>query len=65
MNTRKLFGWEIKRGELAMIHSGGGIICFCGVDLIFEGAEVDSFSVYTDPGAPSLHILCEVHALVF
>ena len=42
------------------INSGFG-----GFYFIFEGAEVDSFSVDSDSGTPAFHIVCEVHAFVF
>ena len=48
-----------------MIFNCGGIVSLCGFDFCFEGAEVDSFSVYGDACAPSFHIAGPIDALIF
>ncbi len=48
-----------------MVQLCGVVVGSGGFHFIFEGAEVDSFSVDSDSGTPSFHIVCEVHAFVF
>jgi hypothetical protein len=50
---------------LAVVFSGGLVVGFGGIKLVFEGAEVNSFSVDADSGPPSIHIFCKVDAFVF
>lgn len=47
-----------------MVFYCGFVVGFCGVDLVIERAEVDSFSVDADSGAPSLHVPGPVDTLV-
>lgn len=39
-----------------MIFYGGGVVSLRRLNLVFEGAEVDSFAVDADSGSPSLHL---------
>ena len=48
-----------------MIFSSGFVVCFGGFEFACKGAEVDSFAIDADAGAPSLHIVRPVDALVF
>ncbi len=45
---------EIQSGEFAMILFCGAVVNLCGLDFVFEVAEVDGFAVSSDFGAPSV-----------
>jgi len=56
---------EVDDGEVAMIFLCGGVIRPCGGELVLERAQVDSFAIDADAGAPALHVVGPIDALEF
>ncbi len=57
--------FKVKGGEFAMILFGGFVVCFCGLDFVFEVAKADGFAVCCDLNVPSLFISVPGDAFVF
>ncbi len=56
--------FEIQTCKITMVFFSSEVIGAGGGDFVFEIAEVDSFSVANDGGAPEVFLLIEANAFV-